>query len=211
MYDALNRAFAVTTGELTGHLNADEQYQPGALAKVWNWFQAHPQHNILFGAVVVTKGDGSYLCSRLPMIPKEMHTRLCHLCTFTAAMFYRRSVIEKLGKYFDTRFKCAGDADLVLRMIDADLRMGTLGETLSVFIDHGENLALSPQASVEQKRLASTYGFPAIYLRPFTSLVHRIRKAAHGHYLPKKQHYSFMTPPGEVRNFSVRSCAVWKR
>ncbi|MDF3129300.1 glycosyltransferase [Kiritimatiellaeota bacterium B1221] len=211
MYDALNRAFSVTSGQLIGHLNSDEQYQPGALAKVWTWFENNPGIEVLFGAVVVTRGDGSYLCSRPPLIPQQLHTRICHLCTFTAAMFFRRSAIEKLDCYFNTRFQCAGDADLILRMLAAKTNMGTTPDTLSLFIDHGQNLALSPQAAVEQKQLAAVYGSKAALLRPLISMVHRLRKFMHGAYRSENQIYKFTSPVGVVKEFSVRTTSVWKR
>lgn len=37
MYDALNRAFAATDGEIVGHLNSDEQYsEPKRSPRRWN-------------------------------------------------------------------------------------------------------------------------------------------------------------------------------
>ena len=184
MYDALNLAFAATDGEILGHLNADEQYLPGALELVADFFTGRPDVDVLFGAVVVVDPRGRYICSRAPIIPRALHTRLSHLGTFTAAMFYRRAAVESLGTYFDTSFRAAGDADLVLRMLDAGLTMARTGRYLATFMDSGDNLALSPLAAEEQRRLAAD---APPWARRATKLVeahHRIRKLLAGAYGP---------------------------
>ena len=53
MYDAINRGFSRSRGEILCHLNCDEQYLPGALARVVDYFAQHPEVDILFGDVVV--------------------------------------------------------------------------------------------------------------------------------------------------------------
>ena len=43
MYEAINRGWARSGGSLLGHLNADEQYLPGALSRVRETFAAYPR------------------------------------------------------------------------------------------------------------------------------------------------------------------------
>jgi len=203
MYDALNKAFAATGGDIVGHLNTDEQYLPGTLAFVGRFFEEHPDVDVLFGAAVVVDGAGGYICSRMPIRPARLHTRISHLCTFTASMFYRRGAIESLGTYFDTSFTAAGDADLVLRMLDAGLKMATTRRYLSTFVDSGDNLALSPLAGEEQRRLAS--GAPA-WARRVPVLVethHRVRKLLSGAYTLAPFQYVFITPGGRHETHRV--------
>jgi GT2 family glycosyltransferase len=210
MYDALNKSFLATQGSLIGHLNSDEQYLPGTLAKARDWFSAHPETDVLFGGVIVIRPDGNYVCSRIPMIPSRWHTRLCHLATFTAAMFYRRSAIERLGSYFDAGFRCAGDADLVLRMLDAGLRMGVLRENLALFADSGHNLALGPKAREESARLAA--GIPCLPgARALAAGAHRLRKWRRGAYAIGAVEYEFFKG-GTSQTFRVgRGTGRWKR
>src|SRR5262245_24738716 len=47
MYDAVNRAWRRSRGEFLSYLNCDEQYLPGALAAVAEFFQAHPEVDIV--------------------------------------------------------------------------------------------------------------------------------------------------------------------
>ena len=203
MYDALNRAFAATDGEIVGHLNSDEQYLPGTLEFVDGFFRDHPAIDVLFGAVVVVDSEGGYICSRMPLLPHRLHTQVCHLCTLTATTFYRRSAIESLGVYFDTSFKTAGDADLVLRMLKADLTMATTRRYLAVFMDSGDNLALSTGAKAEQQRLREMAPGWAKRGYRLVEMHHRLRKLVHGAYTLRPFRYPFIRVDGEVEYHDV--------
>jgi|LXNH01.1.fsa_nt_gb glycosyltransferase involved in cell wall biosynthesis len=203
MYNALNKAFDSTKGEIVGHLNADEQYLPGTLKYVSDYFIDHPQTDVLFGAVVVVDVDGEYICSRIPLKPKLIHTQVCHLSTFTASMFFRRSAIEKLGTYFDESFKTAGDADLIGRMLKDGLRMDTVRRYFSTFIDSGENLALSKQAKFEEKIMCQRAPKWAQRVPSCIKLLHRLRKFFHRIYKLEPFEYSFTSSEGNLRNVTV--------
>ncbi len=196
MYDALNRAFSKTDGEVVGHLNADEQYLPGTLDFVAKFFEEHPDIDVLFGAAIVVDKDGNYICSRIPLKPQLLHTQLCHLCTFTASMFFRRAAIEKVGVYFDDSFKCAGDADLVCRMLKAKLKMATTRRYLALFADTGDNLALSPQAQREGVLMGERC--PELFRKiiPVFELLHRLRKFLCGCYMLRPFSFKFIMTNG---------------
>lgn len=203
MYTALNKAFVSTKAEIVGHLNADEQYLPGTLKFVSDYFTDHPQTDVLFGAVVVVDIDGNYICSRIPLKPKLIHTQVCHLSTFTASMFFRRSAIEKLGTYFDESFKTAGDADLICRMIEAGLRIATVRRYFSTFIDSGENLALSEQAKYEEKIMRQRAPKWAQQVPALLKLLHRLRKLFYGNYNLEPFEYSIINSEANLRKMTV--------
>ena len=46
MYDAINRAWGRARGQILAWLNSDEQYLPGALARVADFFYRHAQYRL---------------------------------------------------------------------------------------------------------------------------------------------------------------------
>ncbi|MFB3893902.1 MAG: glycosyltransferase family 2 protein [Phycisphaerae bacterium] len=56
--DALNKGFAMATGDVIGWLNSDDLYEPGALAAVAGVFEAEPQTQWLYGKVRIVDADG---------------------------------------------------------------------------------------------------------------------------------------------------------
>src|ERR1043166_8988089 len=71
IYDALNRGFRRGTGELFSYLNCDEQYLPGALKQVHDFFAAHPDIEALFADSIVIDPDGNYVCHRPSLVPRR--------------------------------------------------------------------------------------------------------------------------------------------
>src|ERR1017187_9697678 len=53
MYDAINRGYRRAQGDILAHLNCDEQYLPGTLKHVQNFFEAHPDVEAIFAGAVV--------------------------------------------------------------------------------------------------------------------------------------------------------------
>src|SRR5580704_14991665 len=60
MYDAVNRGLRRASGEILAYLNCDEQYLPGALAAVSDFFTARPNVDVVFGDFIATDSKGDY-------------------------------------------------------------------------------------------------------------------------------------------------------
>ncbi len=169
MYDALNRAFAATEGELVGHLNADEQYLPGTLAEVAEIFDSNPDVDAVTGAAIIVDANGDYVCTRPAVKPSLPQLEFCYLTLFTCATFFRRESLNKLGAYYDPACRYRGDAELVSRMLRHSFRFHFVPHPLSVFVDDGNNLALSPEAAAEKEQMQRISGFPAAAIESLLS------------------------------------------
>src|ERR1700719_1643600 len=54
MYDAVNRGIKRASGDILAYLNCDEQYLPGALKMVADFFAANPGAEAVFADTIVT-------------------------------------------------------------------------------------------------------------------------------------------------------------
>ena len=88
MYDGINRGLRRARGDIVAYLNCDEQYLPGALSAVQQFFDAHPGVDVLFADFVVVDGAGNYLFHRKVQKPLLHHTWVSHLAAFTCATFF---------------------------------------------------------------------------------------------------------------------------
>lgn len=131
IYDALNKGFARSSGEVIGLMHSDDFYaDEGVLERVAHAF-ADPAVDGVYGDLdYVAKADptriirrwrsGTYQRSRLALGWMPPHPTL----------FLRRAVIEQWGG-FDTRFRIAADYDAMLRYLArGNIRLAYIPEVL---------------------------------------------------------------------------------
>jgi glycosyltransferase involved in cell wall biosynthesis len=205
MYDAINRGWEKATGDVLCWLNCDEQYLPGTLKEVADYFRAHPEVEVLFADAIIVDNDGKYVCSRPVLTPQLYHTWTCHLQTFSCSTFFRESVLKERGFSLDSRWKDLGDADLIVRMLRAGVRMDILRRYTSVFVDNGENRNLQPLARQERDLFMKEAPRWAQALRPVWILLHRLRRLWNGIYSLKPFAYDIYTrsSPRQRLHFEV--------
>lgn len=149
MYDAINRGFRAAKGDIIAWLNCDEQYLPNALQQVAQYFQEHPEVDILFGDVILVDELMTPLAYRRAVKPSLGHIRHSHLSTFSAATFVRRKVLDE-GHFLQTRWQTIADAVWIEELLAAGYRAGTLEEPLAAFCMLGSNLGQSTQLFKER-------------------------------------------------------------
>jgi glycosyltransferase involved in cell wall biosynthesis len=213
MYDAINRGLKRSTGEILAYLNCDEQYLPGALQAVRNFFQENPRIDVAFGDFVVVDTQGDYLFHRKIQVPLKHHTWVCHLATFTCATFFRRKIIDEYGLLFDARLRIVGDGEWMLRLLKRQVTMAVLRHFTSTFTLTGTNLGTLPSAHREAQELFRSAPFWARKLKWSIILHHRIRRLAGGMYSQKPFDYAIYTqqsPDRRVVHDVVRPTSRWK-
>lgn len=213
MYDAVNRGLKKAQGNLLAYLNCDEQYLPGTLKAVADYFDRHPEIDVLFADCLVVDGKGECLCYRKVQIPFKHHTMVSHLQTFTCSMFFRRKVIDDNGLFFDAKWRDVGDADWVLRLLAAKIPMGILRWFTSSFTDTGANMNMTPNARREEQLIVSSAPLWARKLEFALVWQHRLRRLLGGIYRQKPFDYSIYTlaSPEQRVAFHVENPSfVWK-
>ena len=211
MYDAVNRGYRRASGDILAYLNCDEQYLPGALKTVREFFEKNPRIEVALAGAIVTGPDGEYLCHRPALVPHPQHIWFRFLA-LTAAIFIRRRVIHERGLFFDPRWRVVGDFHWALALLRNKVPMMEMDSFLSVFADTGENLCLSPRAVSETKETLAMAPAWVRALKPVWIAHHRLRRLVAGHFNLKPMSYSIYTrqSPGQRVRFDVaKPTGVW--
>ena len=212
MYDAVNRGLRKAKGKILAYLNCDEQYLPGALTAVRQFFEQHPEIDMVFGDVVVVDGQGNYLFHRKVLKPLKYHTWVSHLSTLSCGIFFRRKLVDE-GFFFDPKLRDVGDADWMVRLLRRGTTMAVLRQFTSVFTSTGENMSVRPNARREALELRQSAPLWAQKLRPWFVLHHRLRRLAGGIYFQRPFSYEIFTlasPEKRVVHQVTRPTSKWK-
>ncbi len=115
---AIKRGFELSSGNILAWLNSDDQYTPGALRHIGEYFRSHPTVDALFGDMMWTDGDGNLL-----RMQREMpFNKFVWLYTYNyipqASMFWRRALYDRVGP-LDASFHLAMDSELWARFAAA--------------------------------------------------------------------------------------------
>jgi glycosyltransferase involved in cell wall biosynthesis len=211
MYDAINRGYRRATGDILAYLNCDEQYLPGALKTVREFFEANPKIEVVLAGSIVTDGVGKYICHRHALVPHPQHIWF-RFAALTSSIFIRRRVIHERGIFFDTRWRDLGDFHWVLTLIKSKVPIVVCDSFTSVFADTGENMNLKPNAIREKNETEVMIPRWVRMLKPVWIAQHRLRRIAAGHFSLKPTIYSIYTlqsPERRVRTDVSKPTAVW--
>ncbi len=212
MYDAVNRGFKRAQGDILAYLNCDEQYLPGALKKVHDFFAANPTVDVVFADALVTDSAGNYLCSRYALRPYE-HALWVTLPALTCALFVRRKVIDPREIFFDTQWKDLGDLFWVMALVKRGFKIAVLPEFTSVFTDTGENMNLKPNA-IREKEIKWNMAPKWVKAFRYPILVHnRLRIFARGASFQRPFNYSIFTsesPRERIVMHAAQPTSFWR-
>jgi hypothetical protein len=150
--------------------------------------------DVLFADCVVVDGKGEFLCYRKVQMPLKYHILVSHLQTFTCSMFFRRKVIDNHGLFFDAKWRDLGDADWVVRLLEAKIPLGILRQFTSTFADTGANMNLSANANREKQLMVNSAPAWARKMKLAMVWQHRWRRLFGGIYRQKPFAYAIYTP-----------------
>lgn len=114
--DAINKGFARTRGDILAWLNSDDTYAPGAFRAVMEYFQAHPEVDVVYGNADYIDCHGNLISPCVHIEPFNRR-RLFRYSDFIVqpATFFRRSAFEAVGG-IDTNLHWCMDYDLWLKI-----------------------------------------------------------------------------------------------
>lgn len=207
-YDAINKGFAHTTGEIMAWLNSDDKYCPWALSVVADIFSAYPEvewitsvHPVSWNergqavAVDFTGGFSRRSFYKGGNFPgKGSHGRRWIQQEST---FWRRSLWERAGGRLDTSLKVAADFELWARFYGQAELYG-VSALLGGFRKHGNQLSVHhrQQYMDEAGRTIASYG--AWPCSPLESLLR-------GLFWKILRQYSMAQLPGPVQSIMTGS------
>lgn len=134
---ALNKGLQICTGEIIGFINSDDEYEPGALLKVGQFFSLHPEAMWITGKCRIIDEDDKEVFSFIS-IYKHTLLRLHHPALLAIvdyipqpSTFWRRVIVEEIG-LFDESLRYVMDYDYWLR-ISKRYRLYYINEYLARF------------------------------------------------------------------------------
>lgn len=113
--DALNKGFAIATGDIYGWLNSDDIYMPDALNIAVETFQQNPQKGIVFGDWLSIDKHDNVLEYEYAFPLNNWHSIYEGVSINTQAMFWRREVHFRFGD-FDVSLFNTMDYQLVIAL-----------------------------------------------------------------------------------------------
>lgn len=150
---ALNKGFAIASGDIIGWLNSDDRYLPGCFAKVAELFHRHPDTDIVYGDYRCIDPGGKVQKLRRE-IEFSRFVLLYHRVLYipTTTTFFRRRIFEQ-GHFVDESLHYALDAEYFLRLARNGYRFRHLRALLADFrFQPDSKTCSSPGKQLEEKR-----------------------------------------------------------
>lgn len=185
MYEAINKGLTRAKGNVLAYLNCDEQYLPGTLKAVSDYFRDHPNIDVLFGDMILVNPDGSLIAYRKAFKPRLHYVLASYLYVYTCTMFFRRKIVDD-GIFFDESLKGISDLDFVIKLIRRGYTCAHIPQYLSAFTITGNNLCIGNEQFNEEKR-AYDRRLPLLsrlLKHPF-NVMRLVEKCLHGAYFQK--------------------------
>jgi FkbM family methyltransferase len=155
-FDAINRGWQLSKGEILAWLNADDLWEPGAVRAVVDFFARRPDVDVVYGMARTVDEDGRVHGELVPPPWDLEHAlRRCHHVIFQPASFMRRRILEQVGWLYPA---WCHDHDLWLRIARAGGTFARLPVHLAMDRMRPGNLGAQPEKIIPAK-LALTQRF----------------------------------------------------
>lgn len=184
---ALNKGFALASGEIFGWLNCDERYRPGTLKLVGESFAADPELEVVFGHRIVVDLEGREIGRmRLPAIHPGNYALYASGHLYSDTTFWKADLHRRTGRLDEALCRRYGmDFDWFARLGLQVKCWQRLDAFLSEFTEHKDRVSTDGAAihataqEIRQKlqRLAGVGPLRIMLWSPWYFLL-----ARYGHY-----------------------------
>jgi glycosyltransferase involved in cell wall biosynthesis len=132
---AINWGFTHSQGEIMAYLNSDDLLLPGTLAYVAEYFNKHPNIDVIYGNRLIINEEGQEVGRW--MLPKHNNAILSWVDFVPQeTLFWRRRIWDKIGGQLDESFQFAMDWDLLVRFREAGAKFAHIPLFLGAFRVH---------------------------------------------------------------------------
>jgi FkbM family methyltransferase len=140
MYEAIQKGFDRSTGDIMAWINADDKYHPNALFTIAKIFTQNPKINWVTGINSYYNEEGETFHIQ-ESFEHHKYSQFINPNQYIQqeSTFWKRTLWEKAGSYIDTKLKYAGDFELWLRFNRYD-QIYTVSTLLGGFRVHSNQL-----------------------------------------------------------------------
>jgi hypothetical protein len=150
MYDALNKGFGQSTGEIMGWISATDLLHVGGLAVVGSVFRDLPSVEWITGHPTAFSADGMTVqVERLPRWSRYRFLAGANRYIQQESTFWRQSLWQRAGGHVDDSRRIASDLELWVRFF-RHAQLYTVDALIGGFRVHGDSLGLMDMEACHQ-------------------------------------------------------------
>lgn len=150
--DAINQGIRKSRGDILAYLNSDDILLPGAVSRIVEHFQRHPDCDLLYGnAYHIDENDR--VLEPYPTAPYSFERLVQSCCICQPATFWRRRVMDRIGLFDDT-LHFAMDYEYWLRLARVRGTLRHVPDYLACSRVHGATKTLSARLNVYHEILS---------------------------------------------------------
>ncbi len=97
--DAMNKGFAISTGDVVGYLNADDEYAPGVFKLMAEQFNTEKKTEFVFGDLIQTRDGHEYRNKPNGNLNAILNYWPCQFPLNAVSYFYKREVQATIGHF----------------------------------------------------------------------------------------------------------------
>lgn len=178
--DGLNNGFRLATGDILGFINADDELLPGALQRVADYFEQHPQIDVVWGSGYIIDKAGAITRRIMPTRYSKRLAVYGAVTFFQQGTFFRRSAFNAT-EGFNINNRTCWDGELLLDMAINGCKFGVFYQDIAAFRIHDSSISgsgrLNELYQLDCKRLfAKAMGRPINWMDKLLMKIYLLEK-----------------------------------